>query len=82
KLLLTYDGAPGKMKYPPADGEPKLFNLKTDPAEKENLASQEPALVQELGELLENWYVPTGRKAGKFAKADPVPKRNPRRKQK
>ena len=48
KLLLTYDGAPGKMKYPPQDGEPRLFNLKMDPKEKENLASQEPALAQEL----------------------------------
>jgi len=75
KLLLTYDGAPGKMKYPPQDGEPKLFNLKTDPGEEDNLASQEPALTQELSELLEDWYVPNQRTAGKFAKSEPAPPR-------
>jgi uncharacterized sulfatase len=79
KLLLTYDGAPGKMKYPPQDGEPKLFNLKTDPGEEDNLASQEPALTQELSELLEDWYVPNERTAGKFAKAEAVTRKTPQR---
>ena len=79
KLLLTYDGAPGKMKYPPQDGETKLFNLETDPGEKENLASQEPALAQELSKLLEDWYVPAERTVGKFAKTEPVTRKTPQR---
>ena len=28
KLLLTYDGRPGKMVFPPTGGEPQLFDLK------------------------------------------------------
>ncbi|MCH2180280.1 MAG: sulfatase [Mariniblastus sp.] len=79
KLLLTYDGAPGKMKYPPQDGEPKLFNLKTDPGEEDNLASQEPAVAQELSKLLEDWYVPNKRTAGKFVKTEPVTRKTPQK---
>jgi arylsulfatase A-like enzyme len=32
---------------------PQLYNLKTDPGEKNNMAEQNPALVKQLGELLE-----------------------------
>ena len=46
KLLLTYDGAPGKMKYPPQSGEPQLFDLKSDPGEKVNLAVNNPRAGQ------------------------------------
>ena len=74
KLLLTYDGAPGKMKYPPQDGEPKLFNLATDPGENLNLAGKKPAIVSELSQLLDRWYIPTGRTAG-------LPKRKRHRRQ-
>lgn len=62
KLLLTYDGAPGKMKYPPSGGEPQLYDLESDPAEKVNLASERPELVVELSQLISDWY--------------PVPERN------
>ncbi len=71
KLLLTYDGAPGKMKYPPTSGAPQLFDLKTDPFEKVNLASRKPMLVAEMSELLEQWYIPAERQAGKFVQANP-----------
>ena len=74
KLLLTYDGAPGKMKYPPQGGEPQLFDLKKDPAEKTNLASKNPKLVKELSVLLEKWYLPEQRKAGKVSQVTAGPK--------
>ena len=82
KLLLTYDGAPGKMKYPPQDGEPKLFNLATDPGENLNLAGKKPAIVSELSQLLDRWYIPTGRTAGKFAQAEATSPVKPRKKRK
>ena len=71
KLLLTYDGAPGKMKYPPQSGEPQLFDLKNDPGEKRNLAAENPELVKELSSLLDEWYVPSQRQAGKFVSVAP-----------
>ncbi|MEM7395627.1 MAG: sulfatase, partial [Verrucomicrobiota bacterium] len=58
KLLLTYDGAPGKMKYPPQGGAAQLFDLKNDPGEKVNLAPTKRARVKELSALLDTWYVP------------------------
>lgn len=67
KLLLTYDGRPGKMKYPPTGGQPQLFDLASDPHEKVNLASKQPALVEELSELLNEWYPVTERKVGVVA---------------
>jgi uncharacterized sulfatase len=62
KLLLTYAGRPGKMKYPPSGDQPQLFDLKADPHEKVNLAARQPALVKELSGLLNAWYVVTERK--------------------
>jgi uncharacterized sulfatase len=82
KLLLTYDGAPGKMKYSPQSGEAQLFDLEKDPDETTNLAAENPDRVKELGALLEEWYVPEGRQAGKFAPAAPKPDRKPRKKSK
>ena len=79
KLLLTYDGAPGKMKYPPQSGEPQLFDLKNDPGEKMNLASNDPGLVKELRGLLDQWYVPNQRQAGKFLPVAPKSGRKPRK---
>ena len=67
KLLLTYDGAPGKMKYPPAGGEPQLFNLKEDPDEQTNLAAKHPQRVEELAALLNDWYPVTQRQVNKVA---------------
>jgi uncharacterized sulfatase len=82
KLLLTYDGAPGKMKYPPTSGDAQLYDLKADPAEKVNLAKQKPERVKELSALLSDWYVPEDRVAGKFAAAtvQPAKKRKKPRK--
>ena len=78
KLLLTYDGAPGKMKYPPQGGEPQLFDLKKDPTEKTNLAPKNSKLVKELGTLLDGWYQADQRKVGKVSPATPKPKRTPK----
>jgi len=72
KLLLTYDGAPGKMKYPPTGGQAQLFNLKIDPQEKTNLAADQPKLVSELSQLLEKWYSVPDRKVGIIATTKPI----------
>ncbi|MCO6047707.1 sulfatase-like hydrolase/transferase [Aeoliella sp. ICT_H6.2] len=56
KLLLTYDGVPGKMKFPPGSDAPQLYDLEADPNEQTNLAAQEPEVVDELGNLLNEWY--------------------------
>jgi len=81
KLLLTYDGAPGKMKYPPTSAEPQLFNLKNDPSETRNLAAANPELVEELSSLLREWYVPNQRHSGKFTPADPQANKKPKQHQ-
>ena len=78
KLLPTYDGAPGKMKYPPQSGEPQLFDLKTDSGEKRNLASKNPERVKQLRTILNEWYVPDHRQVGEFAPV--APKTNRERK--
>ena len=56
KLLLTYDGQTGKMKYPPTGNQPQLFDLKADPHEEVNLALEQPKLTAELSLLLNEWY--------------------------
>jgi uncharacterized sulfatase len=56
KLLLTYDGRPGQMKFPPKGGQPQLFDLQADPHEKVNLADTNPKLVDELRTLIHGWY--------------------------
>jgi uncharacterized sulfatase len=56
KLLLTYDGRKGRMKYPPKDRSPQLFDLKADPYEKVDLSSKHPELLQELSTLIWDWY--------------------------
>jgi uncharacterized sulfatase len=56
KLLLTYDGRPGKMKYPPVEFAPQLFDLKADPHEKKNLADKKPELVKRLAKRIEDWW--------------------------
>ncbi|TWT81328.1 Arylsulfatase [Planctomycetes bacterium CA13] len=79
KLLLTYDGAPGKMQYPPEGGEPQLYDLKGDPDEMVNLASKKPDLVKDLSGLLTDWYDPTERQSGKVFAAAAKPQRESRR---
>lgn len=58
KLLLTYDGRPGQMKYPPKGVEPQLYHLASDPLEQRNLAAQHPDKVAEMTKLLDGWYKP------------------------
>ena len=64
KLILTYDGRPGRMKFPPEDGAAQLYDLGADPWELENLAPQRPELVEELRGLLDGWYAVEGRQVG------------------
>ena len=56
KLLLTYDGRPGKMKFPPQGTAPQLYDLEKDANENKNLATAMPKLVHKLTLLLEAWY--------------------------
>lgn len=63
KLLLTYDGTQGGMKYRPQDFRPQLYDLGKDPNETNNLASSNPEAVQRLAKRIENWWPATGRKA-------------------
>jgi uncharacterized sulfatase len=80
KLLLTYDGKPGKMKYPPQGGEAQLYDLEKDPGETTNLATTQTEKVKELSILLDEWYVADQRKVGKVGKADPkAEKKRPRK---
>jgi hypothetical protein len=67
------------MKYPPQGGEPQLFDLKKDPAEKANLAKKNPDRVKELSTLLDGWYKTDQRKVGKVSPATPKPKRKPKK---
>lgn len=62
KLLLTYDGRQGKMKYPPDESGPRLFNLKADPHEKNDLAKANPERVKKLAKKIANWWPVTERK--------------------
>jgi len=80
KLLLTYDGRPGKMKYPPAGGAPQLFNLEKDPNENANLAAKNSGKVKELSALLDKWYPTSQRTMGKVAPAEKKAPRTPKRK--
>jgi arylsulfatase A-like enzyme len=79
KLLLTYDGRPGKMKYPPSSGQPQLFDLKADPHEKVNLAAKQPELVKELSGLINDWYPVPERKLGVASSAEKTPQKPPRK---
>ncbi|HAD58445.1 MAG TPA: sulfatase [Planctomycetaceae bacterium] len=79
KLLLTYDGAPGKMRFPPQSGEPQLFDLKNDPHEKKNIAADRPELVRELSRLLDDWYVADQRQSGKYISVPPKDGKKPAR---
>lgn len=71
KLLLTYDGALGRMKFPPKSGQAQLFDLKQDPAETVNLAPQRPERVRTLSAALGDWYVANERQAGKIQRPRP-----------
>ncbi|MGQ9730353.1 MAG: sulfatase-like hydrolase/transferase [Candidatus Zipacnadales bacterium] len=51
KLVLPEANQPG-------DNEVQLYNLRTDPQEHVNRASQHPGLVRELSTLIDRWYKP------------------------
>ena len=51
-----------------------------NPSEKNNLASKNPELVKELSALLDKWYVPEGRQAGKFTPMTAGPKKKKKKK--
>ena len=57
KLLRSYDGIITKYhsSHPKIAG-PQLFNLKDDPNENNNLASQNPKMVKKLDAELNKWY--------------------------
>lgn len=59
KLILTYDGNPGKNHSSTGDStdpSPQLYHLDADPHESRNLSAEQPQTVAELSRLLENWY--------------------------
>ncbi|TWU47072.1 sulfatase-like hydrolase/transferase [Rubripirellula reticaptiva] len=58
KLLLTYDGETNRYTstHPRTEKGPQLFDLIADPAEKTNLASDNPKVVAKLAREIEKWY--------------------------
>ncbi|MCH2207527.1 MAG: sulfatase [Lentisphaerales bacterium] len=58
KLLLTYDGTVSRYKttHPRTEKRPQLFDLSQDPAEKNNLAKDNPEKVAELVKEMNDWY--------------------------
>lgn len=62
KLLLSYDGRPGKMRYPPDETAPLLFDLKADPQERNNLAESNQDIVNRLARKIDSWWPVTERK--------------------
>lgn len=64
KLLLTYDGEVNRYKstHPREEKRPQLFNLKEDPWEKKNLASENPEIVSRLSAAISAWYPTKERK--------------------
>ena len=67
KLLLTYDGevAAYSTTHPRTEKRPQLFNLKDDPAEKTNLAKDNPEIVARLVKKIDAWYPVTERECVK-----------------
>ena len=58
KLLLAYDGKTTRYGsvHDRTNFVPALYNLQDDPFEKENVAKQQPAVVEALKQKLDNWY--------------------------
>lgn len=59
--IKTPDG--WKYIYTMEDGKEELYNLNTDPAELENLATKEPRVAYELKQKLFKWMQETGQNA-------------------
>ena len=47
------------MKYPPQSGEPQLFDLRNDPGENVNLATENPELVKRSASFWTNGTFPS-----------------------
>jgi arylsulfatase A-like enzyme len=63
KLLLTYDGKLGNYasSHPRTEKRPQLYDLIADPHEDKNLAADNPQVVKELAEKLQQWWPVTER---------------------
>ena len=64
KLLLTYDGEVNRYTstHPREERRPQLFDLMSDPHEKENVASEHSDVVARLTGRLNAWYTVRERK--------------------
>jgi uncharacterized sulfatase len=58
KLILTYDGVVGRYKssHPRTEKRPQLYDLKADPHENQNLASENPEVVARLAKKITDWW--------------------------
>ena len=57
KLLLSYNGEMGRYKSSHGyEKGPQLFDLVSDPHEKNNLAEKHPDVVKALSAEIQNWY--------------------------
>ncbi len=67
KLLLKHHGKLGRYKslHTFGDGKPELYDLKADPHETHDLASQEPDRVRRMTEQINNWWPVAKKKAAK-----------------
>ena len=64
KLLLTYDGAVNRYawSHPRTETRPQLYNLLEDPHETNNLASENPEVVEKLATEIRMWWTVEDRK--------------------
>ncbi len=58
KLLLTYDGILGRYAstHPRTERRPQLFDLLADPHEQQNLAAENPEVVEQLADAIAAWW--------------------------
>ena len=64
KLLLTYDGEVNRYQttHPRTEKRPQLFDLSSDPHEKQNLAESHPEVVADLAAKIAAWWPVNQRK--------------------
>ncbi|UCD29896.1 MAG: sulfatase [Planctomycetota bacterium] len=53
--LVLHERSPGRGKKPPANPQPRLFNLLTDPSERFDVARQHPEIVNLLQQDMSNF---------------------------
>ena len=63
KLISTYDGTVGRYKstHNFANKATQLYDLMSDPHENDNLAEENPQLVKELTEILNDHWDTSGK---------------------